>query len=110
MYIYFLYFPRKGRFVVLQYYFLLSIYGYTVLVDLGRFFNFLILQTVSRIPWTSYHPVARPLPAHRTTQTQNKRTQISVLRVAFEPAIPVFELAKTVHSLDRVATVTGISF
>jgi hypothetical protein len=25
-------------------------------------------------PWTSDQPVARPLPTHRTTQTQNKRT------------------------------------
>jgi hypothetical protein len=28
-------------------------------------------------------------------------------RVAFEPAIPVFERAKTVHALDRAATVIG---
>jgi hypothetical protein len=27
--------------------------------------------------------------------------------VGFEPTIPVFELAKTVHALDRVATVIG---
>jgi hypothetical protein len=26
-------------------------------------------------------------------------------RVGFEPTIPVFELAKTVHALDHVATV-----
>jgi hypothetical protein len=25
------------------------------------------------IPWTSDQPVARPLPKHRATQTQNKR-------------------------------------
>jgi hypothetical protein len=28
--------------------------------------------------------------------------------VGFEPTIPVFELAKTVHVLDRAATVIGI--
>jgi hypothetical protein len=28
-------------------------------------------------------------------------------RVGFEPAIPVFELAKTVHALDRAATLIG---
>jgi hypothetical protein len=28
-----------------------------------------------RTPWTSDQPVARPIPAHRTTQTQNKCTQ-----------------------------------
>jgi hypothetical protein len=27
--------------------------------------------------------------------------------VGFEPTIPVFERAKTVHALDRAATVTG---
>jgi hypothetical protein len=44
--------------------------------------------------------VARPLPTHRTTQT-------SMPRVGFEPTIPVFERAKTVHALDRAATVIG---
>jgi hypothetical protein len=39
------------------------------------FFSFLILYTVGRTPWTGDRPVARPLPTHRTTQTQNKRTQ-----------------------------------
>jgi hypothetical protein len=28
-------------------------------------------------------------------------------RVAFEPTIPTFELAKTVHALDRATTVIG---
>jgi hypothetical protein len=28
--------------------------------------------------------------------------------VEFEPIIPVFERAKTVHTLDRVATVTDV--
>jgi hypothetical protein len=28
-------------------------------------------------------------------------------RVEFEPTIPAFERAKTVHALDRAATVTG---
>jgi hypothetical protein len=30
-----------------------------------------------------------------------------MLRVRFEPTIPVFEQAKTVHALDRAATVIG---
>jgi hypothetical protein len=30
-------------------------------------------------------------------------------RVGFEPTIPVFERTKTVHALDRAATVMGIS-
>jgi hypothetical protein len=78
-----------------------TIYGSTALLDLGRFFSFLILYTVGRTPWTGDQPVARPLPAHRTTQTQNKRTQTPMPRVGFEPTIPVFERAKTVHALDR---------
>jgi hypothetical protein len=31
-------------------------------------------------------------------------------RVGFEPTIPVFERAKTVHALDRAATVIGNAF
>jgi hypothetical protein len=30
-------------------------------------------------------------------------------RVGFEPTVPVFELAKTVHVVDRAATVVGFS-
>jgi hypothetical protein len=71
-------------------------------------FQFPNLYTIGRIPWTGDQPVARPLPTHRTTQTHNKRTQPSMPRVRFEPTIPVFERAKSVHALDRTATVTGI--
>jgi hypothetical protein len=42
------------------------------LLGLGRFFSFSILNTVGRTPWKGDQPVAMPLPAHRTTQTQNK--------------------------------------
>jgi hypothetical protein len=52
-------------------------------------------------------PVARPLPTHRTTETQIKCRQTSRPRVGFEPAIPVFEWEKTFHALDRAATVIG---
>jgi hypothetical protein len=41
------------------------------------------------------------------THTQNKRRQISMPRVGFEPMIPAFEQVKTVHALDRAATVIG---
>jgi uncharacterized membrane protein len=30
--------------------------------------------------------------------------------VGFEPMTPVFEQAKTVHALDRAATVIGVDF
>jgi hypothetical protein len=42
-----------------------------------------------------------------TTYTQNKCTQTSMPLVGFEPTIPVFERTKTVHALDRAATVIG---
>jgi hypothetical protein len=49
----------------------LTVCGCTVLLlDLGSFFCFLILYTVGRTPWTGDQPVARPLPTHRTAQTQ----------------------------------------
>jgi hypothetical protein len=64
--------------------------------------------TGGRTSWRSDQPVTRPLPTHRTTQTQNKRThRHPCLRVGFEPTIPAYERAKTVHALDRAATVTG---
>jgi hypothetical protein len=81
---------------------ILPIYGCTVLVELGHFFNFLILSTVGWLPWTGDQPVARPLPRHRTTQTQK-----SMPRVGSEPTIPVFQRAKTVHALDHTATLIG---
>jgi hypothetical protein len=62
--------------------------------------QFLNLYSVGRTPWTGDQPVARPLPTHRTTQTQNKNTQTS-MRVGFEPTIPVFARGKSVHALDR---------
>jgi hypothetical protein len=70
-------------------------------------FCFMIIYTFGRTPWTGDQPVARPLPTHGTTQTQSKRIQASVTRVWFEPTIPRFESVKTVHSLDRAATVIG---
>jgi hypothetical protein len=82
----------------------LSFCGSTAPLHFRRFFSFLILYAVSRTPWTGDQPVARPLPTHRTTQTQNKLTQTSMPLVGFEPKIPVFERAKTGHDLDCAAT------
>jgi hypothetical protein len=80
---------------------------YSPLLDLGRFFSFLIFYTGGRTPWKGDQSVARPLPVHRIAQTQNKLTQTSMPRVGFEPMIPVFEREKTVHALDLAATVMG---
>jgi hypothetical protein len=63
--------------------------------------------TDGRTPWTSDQLVARPLPKHRTTQTQNKHTyRTSMPCVGFKPTIPASERTKTVHVLDRTATMT----
>jgi hypothetical protein len=72
-------------------------------LDLGRCSVFLLLYAVGMAPWTGSS--ARRKAA---TYTQNKRTQTSMLPVGFDPTIPVFERAKTVHVLDRAATVIGI--
>jgi hypothetical protein len=69
--------------------------------------QFLNLYTVGRTPWTGISR-SQGRSLHRTTQTQNKRTQTSMSQVGLEPTIPVFEQAKTVHALDRAATVIGI--
>jgi hypothetical protein len=44
---------------------------------------------------------------HTEQYRQNNRTQTSMLRVGFEPTIPVFERAKTVYALGRAASVIG---
>jgi hypothetical protein len=68
--------------------------------------KFLNLWAVGRTPWTGISP-SQGRYLHRTTQTQNKRRQTSMPRVGFEPMTPVFEQAKTIHALDRAATVIG---
>jgi hypothetical protein len=83
----------------------LSLFLYRPL-DLGRLFSFLILYTVGRTPRTGDQPIPRPIPRHRTTQTQNRGTKTSMRRVGFEPTTPVFERVKAIHALDRAAAVT----
>jgi hypothetical protein len=108
--------PDWGRNIIIEWWF--SVWKYAVtthfksiyrgsavlLLNPGRLFSFFIFYTIGRTPWTGDQPVARPLPTHRTTQTQNKRTQTSMTGVEFEPTIPVFERAKTVHILNRADT------
>jgi hypothetical protein len=66
--------------------------------------QFLNPRTAGRTPWTGDQPDARPLP----TQKQNKRRQISMPWVGFEPTIPVFQRSKAFHALDGAATVIGL--
>jgi hypothetical protein len=61
-----------------------SIYGSTAFVDLGRFFSFLIYTQSVGLLGQGISPLqGRYL--HRTTWTQNKRTQTTMPRVEFDP-------------------------
>jgi hypothetical protein len=75
-------------------------------MDVGRFFSFLLYTLSVGLLERGIRP-SQDRYLHRTTQTQNKRTQTSMPRVGFIPTIPVFERAKTFHALDRAATVMG---
>jgi hypothetical protein len=54
--------------------------------------------------------VISPSQGRYLTQTQNNHRQTSMPRVGFEPTIPAFERAKTVHALDRAASTIGMGF
>jgi hypothetical protein len=64
-------------------------------------FSFLIFYTVGRT-----QSVARRNVHTQTAETQNTRTQTTMPQVGYEPTIPVSERVKTVHALDRAATVS----
>jgi hypothetical protein len=84
----------------------LSLNGSTNFVGSWPLFQFLdLFYTIGRTHWTGDQPVPRSLPTHRTTQTQNERTQTSMSQVDFEPTIPVFERAKIVHAIEHAVTV-----
>jgi hypothetical protein len=84
----------------------LSTYLWTALPLLFQFHDHF---ADGRTPWTSDQLIAKPLPKHRTRQTQNKHShQTSMPCVGFEPTIPASERAKTVHALERSTTVTGL--
>jgi hypothetical protein len=86
----------------------ICVWLYSPFVGPCPLFSFLILHTVGRTPWARDHTAVRPLLTHRKTQTQNKYTHTSMPCVGFEPTIQAFVRAKTVHVLDRAATVIGI--
>jgi hypothetical protein len=108
-----LYLPRSTEtYYYYYYYYYYYIYYFSTALcwALSAIFTFLILFMVGRTTWTGDQSVARPLPIHRATQTQNKRTQTSMPQVGFELTISVFERAKTVHVLDSAATVIYCRF
>jgi hypothetical protein len=69
---------------------------------IGRFFNLLILYTREISP-------SQGLYLHTGQQKQNKRTQISINRVKFEPTTTAFARGKTVRALQRAANAIGVS-
>jgi hypothetical protein len=62
-----------------------------------------LFYTDGRTPWDKW--TARRQAA---TYTQDNTTQTSMPWVGFEPTIPAFERAKTVHALDREVTQTRL--
>jgi hypothetical protein len=84
-------------------------YGSTDLVHLGCSFSFLIYtQSVGLLGQGISRSQGRYI--YTEQHKQNKRTQTPMSRVRFEPTIPAFERAKTVHALDRAVTVIGLQF
>jgi hypothetical protein len=80
---------------------------YSPLLGPSRFSSFVIYtQSVGLLEREIGPSQGRCLHAER--YQQNKGTQTSMFRVGFETTIPVFERAKTVHALDRAATVIAI--
>jgi hypothetical protein len=69
--------------------------------------GFLILRQSVRLLGRGMSP-SHGHNLHRTTQSQNKSRQTSLPSVRFQPKIPVFERAKTVHALNRGTTVVGM--
>jgi hypothetical protein len=74
----------------------------------GLFFSFVIFftQTVGLF-WRVISP-SQCRYLHTEQDKQNACTQTAMPLVGFEPRIPAFEPAKTVHALARAATVIGI--
>jgi hypothetical protein len=91
-------------------FFLLLLLLWTLLPfwNIGLISQFLDYFTDGRTPWAGDQLVARPLPKHRTIQTQtNAHTyQTSMPWAGFDPTMPTCERAKTVHGLHPSATVS----
>jgi hypothetical protein len=86
-----------------------SIMALQPFVGLWPLFQFLNLYAVGRTPSTEISPSqGLYLHAEQHKHRINAYRHISMLLVVFEPAIPVFERAKTVQDLDRAATVIGL--
>jgi hypothetical protein len=69
-------------------------------------YRFLIIQTVGRTPWAGDQPTARTLP----TQGNTKRINVDDIHAfsGIRTHHPSVKRAKTVHALDRAATLIGV--
>jgi hypothetical protein len=77
-----------------------------LLLELGRFWSFLLLHRVGRRTWDEI-PVRRKALTYTQDNTSTRNTQKSMPAVAFEPMSPAFERTKTLHGSDGVAAVVG---
>jgi hypothetical protein len=69
----------------------------------------MIVFTDSRIPWTTDQLVARPLPKHMPTQTQNQHIHTPNIHAlsGIRTHDPSVRASEDIHALERSATVTG---
>jgi hypothetical protein len=86
----------------------LSIYGSTALWWILAVFSASWVFTQSVGPIYGGSARRKAVAWTQDSATQNKRTQTSIIPVGFELTTPVFERAKTVHALDRTATVINL--
>jgi hypothetical protein len=100
---------RSSLIILLFYAISISLWLYRPLLVVDRFFGFLLLYTIGMIPWTGGSACHKAATYTQNNTNTEKSTQISMPRVEFERTIPVFEQAKTVHSLHRTAIVIGLS-
>jgi hypothetical protein len=83
----------------------ISIFVSKVLVEIGRFFSFLMYTQSARLLGRGISP-----SQGRYLHTEHKHginAQTSMSPVGFEPMIPVLGRAITVHALDSAATVVS---
>jgi hypothetical protein len=84
----------------------LYLYGSIVLVDLERFFGFLIYTQSVGLLGRGISP-SQDRCLHTEQHKHRIKTQASLSRVGFEHTIPVFERANMVRALNLAGTVTG---
>jgi hypothetical protein len=73
-------------------------------------FQFRDTFTDGRIPWRSDQPLARPLPEHRTTQTQNKHIPNIHSLYGIRTHDPGFRASEDSTCHDRMSAVTRVEF